>query len=218
MPPNEQNLADLIITEEKIGFEPNELLTCAKCGRSNAPNRLKCMYCAAELEVSDAARENVRVDAKRPEAWEPGINIICLRVPENAGGLNEIAASTGIDEEFLSAAIESELPLPLARVGSATEAAIIAERLAAYGIETTMADDKELDSYRPRRVRSVEIEDHELAFVLFNSDEVVRLNKNDIILIVTGKIFESEIEATELRKFRKAEHEDQVMTKSRSSV
>lgn len=215
MPPSDENL---ILTEEKIGFDAGELIACSKCGRTNAPNRLKCMYCAAELDVPESIKQHVQLRQTRPEAWENGFNVICLRVPEMPPELTETARSTGIEEEFLTKAIQGELPLPIARVGSGAEAKTIAERLAANGIETSIADDKTLDAYRPRRVRAIEIDEDSLTFVLFNSDEVIRVNQGDIGLIVAGKYFENEVQTTELRKFRKGELEDQILSNSKSSV
>ena len=40
------------VRSENIAFGAEEMITCGKCSRVNPPNRLKCLYCAAALEIS----------------------------------------------------------------------------------------------------------------------------------------------------------------------
>ena len=37
------------IRSEDIGFAPGELAVCRNCGRNNAPDRPKCIYCGEML-------------------------------------------------------------------------------------------------------------------------------------------------------------------------
>lgn len=207
----------IVLTEERIGFEPDQLISCAACGRKNAPNRFKCMYCAAGLAVPEAMRESVRLDTRKPEAWENGYNVIATSAPNDLSKVSDLAKTTGIDDGFFIQALR-KLPLPVARVGSKNEADIIEDRLRPTGIKTLVVEDKTLDSYSPQRVRSLVIDDDCVAFVMFNSDDVARVAIGDVNLMVAGKLIENEIETTERRKFRKAEFDDQILTKRKYSL
>ena len=204
------------ITEEKVGFDPNELIACAKCGRKNAPNRLKCIYCTADLEVSAA---NLRLEHKRLELCENGQNLICVRRPKTVAKPAAIAKVAGIDAEFLEALLHSMLPLPIIRVATENEAKQTFERLIGNGIEIEMIGDESLDTeHPPKRLRAIEFDEKVIVLILFNADEIVEITAEQIDLIVTGTIFETEIESTELRKFRKGELMEQISSKSESSV
>jgi hypothetical protein len=204
------------ITEEKVGFDPNELVACAKCGRKNAPNRLKCMYCAADLEVS---ADNVKLEHKWLELWENGQNVICVRRPETIADPAAIAKVAGIDAEFLEDLLHSKLPLPIIRVATENEVKLTFERLTGNGIEIEIIGDKSLDAeHPPKRLRAIEFDEKAIVVILFNADEIVEIPAEQIDLIVTGTIFETEIESTELRKLRKGELTEQISSKSKSSV
>ncbi len=47
-------LKDIPLQMENPAFNPEEMILCAKCARTNPPTRLKCFYCGAELEISEA--------------------------------------------------------------------------------------------------------------------------------------------------------------------
>ena len=207
----------LILTEEKIGFDPTELIACGKCGRNNAPNRLRCMYCAAALDVPESIRGSVRIQAASPEIWENGVNVLCVKASPGPIDITAAAESVGIDAGILRNILTGPLPLPLTRVQSETEAKLVMDRLAVHGVETILIHDNDL-RVPPRRLRAVEIVEGEFAFIPFNSDDVVRITSDEINLIVLGKIIQNELSSTEIRKFRGGEFDDQIVTRSKSGV
>jgi hypothetical protein len=214
-PPDPED--QLVLTEEKIGFEPDQLIQCSKCGRNNPPNRLECIYCATGLAVPEAVRATIRIDDKRLEVWENGFNIICVSATTGAD-LTKTAAAAGVGESFLRNILDNALPLPIRRMGSQAEADLVIERLMEGGIESRLIRDEELRSRRPSRLRAIEAAERGFMFILFNSDDVVHVSSDDIELIVFGRLLEIDIQSTELRKFRRAELDGNVTTKSKTSV
>jgi hypothetical protein len=143
--------------------------------------------------------------------------VICVGHPETVADPAAIAKTAGIDAEFLDVLLHSKLPLPIIRVASENEARLTFERLTTNGIETEIISD-ELLKHPPKRLRSIEFDAEAIIFILFNANEIVEIRAEQIDLIVAGTLFETEIESTELRKFRKAELTEQTASKSVSSV
>ena len=123
-------LTDIPLTSEEIRFKPDELTACSKCGRSNPPNRLNCLYCAAQFEDGVVDSSKVKLALRHLENWENGFNVIAISAGnEIADSLAaEIGRNTGISTELLEAVAESNSPLPLARVESEDDAKIVAAR------------------------------------------------------------------------------------------
>jgi len=193
-------LDDLPIQTENPAFQSNEMIACAKCERANPPNRLKCLYCGAELEISDAQSQNLKPNLRKLELWEKGFNLILLRNSEIFGDTKtaEIAKLLKIEKEILRKIFESKKTLPLARAESEKEAEVTQKCLQNLGIETRILGDETLGIEKPaRRLRGIEFIDGKLIFILFNQDEIVEIRNGDLALIVTGAIFERRIEATE---------------------
>src|SRR2546423_14664671 len=67
---------DPSIQTENIAFDRQEMIACDGCGRLNPPNRLKCMYCAAELAISVKDAAGVMPIFRKLEIWERGYNLI----------------------------------------------------------------------------------------------------------------------------------------------
>src|SRR5688572_9496157 len=71
------------IQTENIAFDPQELVACVGCGRSNPPTRLKCLYCGRDLETKAENAELIKPTLRKLELWERGINLILApRQPE----------------------------------------------------------------------------------------------------------------------------------------
>jgi hypothetical protein len=189
------------ITAEAVGFRPEELVVCEKCGRSCPPNRVKCYYCGAEIAVSpDQLRTDVAL--RRPESWEKGVNVVAVGAGDGAAKSDQkVARMLGIEPDALDLIISSELPLPVARVETATEAALVCSKLTDAGISTLVMTDEELAADDPpRRLRGIVAADDGYHFVHFGGDEVTPCDHSDLSLIVTGAIYERSVTATEARK------------------
>ncbi len=193
-------LKDLPLQAENIAYDSEEMIRCAKCERANPPNRLNCLYCGAELDVSEAQSQNLKPNLRKLEFWEKGFNLIVLpssQIPDETE-LSKITKLLKIEREVLRKIIEGEKTLPLIRLESEREADILKKCLGEFGIETRVLSDETLAIEKPaRRLRGIEFFDDKLVLILFNQDEIVEISNTDLTLIVTGAVFERKIEATE---------------------
>ena len=193
------------VRSENIAFGAEEMITCGKCSRVNPPNRLKCLYCAAALEISAEQVDNVVPSSRKLESWEKGYNLVFI--PSAAGGneisLNEIAKAVSLDAEVLGEIIDANRPMPIARVESEKEAEVLAGILGRKGIETSIIADRSLaEDILPKRLRNMRFEGDVLTVTLFNTGETEEIKSASLALIVTGAIFEQRTETIEKRKKR----------------
>jgi hypothetical protein len=193
---------DLPLREENPGFAPEELIVCAKCQRTNAPTRLKCFYCGAELEIGETQSKFLKPNLRKLEIWEKGFNLIYLPATEIFGEekLSEIAKLLKSETDALRKLFDAKKPLPLKRAETEKEAEITQKRLSEFGIETRIIGDESLATQKPpRRLHGVEFSEDELILILFNGDEIVKMPKEDLMLIVTGAVFQKKVKAVEQR-------------------
>ncbi len=197
----EEPLKDLPATAENIAYGFDEMIACEKCQRSNPPNRLKCLYCGAELRFSDEQTGSIKPVLRKLEAWEKGFNLIY--VPNKSAEIDEqkiseISRMTRMEKDVLRKFFDAKKPLPLARSESEKEAAIVKQRFADLGIETVILSDNSLAVEKPpKRLRGIEFSDRQIFLKTFNTDETIEFLNEDLTLIVTGAIFQKRIEATE---------------------
>jgi hypothetical protein len=201
----DQWLKDVSIEPEIQGFRAEEMISCPNCERKSPPTRLKCFYCGFELPVSDAQAEFLKPQPRQMEAWEKAFNLIILPNAQTCDDakLREVAAMTRLEREDLRKLIETRKPLPLTRAESAKEAEIIQKRLSEIGFESLILSDEDLQIETiTRRLRGIEFDADKLVLILFNSDEIAAVRREDLSLIVTGAVFQRRIETTEQRKKR----------------
>lgn len=183
---------------------PAAMIICRGCGRQNAATRLKCLYCGAELELDEAQSALVKPRLRKIETWEKAFNLIFVSAEKkdfDERSLSEIARMTRLGEETIKRIFETGKPLPIARPESLKEADIVRERLKEQGVETCVLSDEDMatDNF-PKRLRSLEFGEDSLALRLFNTEEVREIPRGDLVLIVTGAVFEKRIESIEKRK------------------
>lgn len=201
-PDSDEWLKDLPLQIENPAFNPEEMIICAKCARTNPPTRLKCFYCDAELEISEAQSSFLRPNLRKLETWEKGFNLIYQNKTRDfdEAKLSEIAKILKLEKENLQKLFNERKPLPLARAEAEKEAEIVQKRLQELGVETSILSDENLAiETAAKRLRSIEFWDDKIILVLFNQNEIVEISNNDLILIVSGAIFERRVEATEKR-------------------
>lgn len=197
---HEDLFKDLPVQAENIAFDSEEMIRCEKCRRANPPNRSKCLYCGAELDISEAQSQNLKLNLRKLEFWEKGFNLISIPGSQNFDEkqITDIAKLLKVEKEFARKVLEAEKPLPLARIESEKEAEILQEKFREHDIETLVLSDETLAIEKtPRRLRGVEFFDDKLVLIFFNQDEIVEIAEKDLALIVTGAIFERKIEAIE---------------------
>ena len=213
------SLNDLPLTLESPGFAADEMTACTKCGRSNPPTKLKCFYCGAEIAVSEKYAEHVRPTLRKLEEWEKGFNVVFVKRRGTAADLRSIAGELGLDPAVLAKIIAAGGPMPLARVESERDAALIVERLTRSGIECGVVSDEKLDPGNPpKRIRGLEFTIDGFTVTDFNTDEKTFIGSSDLVLIVIGQIFALKTHSFEKRKKGKSKIIDQSDTSSDEGV
>lgn len=191
------------VQTEDIAFKPEELISCGKCARSNPPNRLKCVYCGAELEISAEQAANIKTNWRKLENWEKGFNLIYAPNPNGESELDlaETAKILNLESDDLQKILQMRKTLPLARVESEKEAEIAAKKLSGRGLNTKIVSDEALAADKlPTRLRSLEFDGDKIVLIYFNNDEITQIKREDLVLIVSGAIYERKTESIEKRK------------------
>jgi hypothetical protein len=193
------------VRSENMAFSTEEMITCGTCSRLNPPNRLKCLYCAAELEISGAQADQIVPSSRKLESWEKGYNLVFIRstASSNEISLTEVSKAVSLDAEVLGEIIDANRPMPIARVESEKEAEVLTGILDRKGVETSIIADGSLaEDVLPKRLRNMRFESGLLTVTLFNTGETEEIKSTSLALIVTGAIFEQRTETIEKRKKR----------------
>jgi hypothetical protein len=193
-------LRDLPLRSEEIGFAPDALIACTKCGRPNAPSRAECLYCGAVLEGSTAEE---RLDIYELENWENGFNVVVVGSDSSdfRAAAAMLASIVSKDAEPFEAILNSETPLPVARIASDRHAGLLAEKLGSHGIKTKVISDEALSpNIPPVRLRALEFGMDELVLHPFSGGPSTRLGSDEVALVISGLIYESKTQSIEKRK------------------
>lgn len=197
-------LTDLPAPTAKESFEPEQLISCPRCGRKNAPSKTKCLYCGENLPLTEFSEAGQL--SRKLESWEKGFNLILLPNEENlpTEHLREIAKTLRLEIEDAERIFKAGKPLPLACAESENEAKLLAKNLRERGFETTIVSDEQLSGAKfPQRLRGLEFSADEIVLNLFNADQSVRIARENLRLIVTGILFERRIESTQKHQRKK---------------
>jgi len=186
-------------------FNPDQLVACQTCLRTNPPTRVNCLYCGANLPIRDGIAD-LQKPALRPlESWEQGYNNI-LKPPSATGHLNlsegaiaEAADLLKLEAHVLSRIVSSNQVLPLARTGTRDEATLIQRRLRRLGIDTDIVADVNLatDGAGLLRVRAIEIGDDGLKVYERPGAQPVDVFWSEIVLMVVGRLTVQRVESRE---------------------
>jgi hypothetical protein len=194
--------------DEARPFSHNEMVRCEACLRANAPTRLNCLYCGAQLPLPDQTAALRRPSLRQPEKWEEGYNVILYaRAAVTDELLKEVASLLRLEREAAMRILEAAEPLPLARVHSPQEARLVAERLSACGLSVIVVSDADLmmkDENR-KRARAFDFTEDAVAAYAAGSNEVWRAEWSDILLLVTGRLVMRRVELEERHKSRGSE-------------
>lgn len=193
---------DPAIQTENLAFEANEMIACRGCGRANPPNRHKCLYCARELEIKAEHAAVIKPVLRKLEPWERGFNVILTERKEQAQTA-KIAKLFSADATNVAAMLENDTPLPLARVESEADAAILKQNLEALGLECLIVSDADLESEKPpARLNSITFGDGQISLRDFNTEKITHLQPHDLALSVTGILVTGKVESLEKRRRR----------------
>lgn len=211
-------LKDLPVTSENIGFRPEEMNGCSKCGKSNPPTRPKCFYCSADLLIDAAETQSANINSRVLENREKGFNLVYL--PESStekSDISAIARLLSIEVDFIRQIIEAKSIIPLVRLESPHETAI--ENLSSYGMKCCMVADEVLEVNKlPVRLRGLKFLSESFVLINFNTDEEIEVQHDDLSLIVTGALFEAKTETVEKRKKKEASVVLETQAKSDSGL
>lgn len=213
-----QHLADLPFTTENPGYTASEMVQCPKCSRASAPNRFKCIYCGADLEIGAKQIRSAKLTLRPADDWEQGQNVILIEAETADTG--RIASILNLARELIDDFVSSGCPLPILRLSNPAEADVIVERLAECGAAVRVISDHVLDAeHPPRRLRGIKLPDTgTLSLLLFSGGEPVDIGIEDVALIVTGTIRRSQLATSSKRKKGSFKPIDESATSSDTSV
>ncbi len=197
------------LRSEPQGFTPDQMVRCEACLRANPPTRTSCLYCAAQLPVTEQSAALQQPTLRRLEKWEQGFNVVL--VPGRAASLTaellpQVAQLLRLSVEELGRIIESREPLPIARATTPDEAALIERRLDEMGAKVLVVADRDLEQEETatKRLRALELTEEALVLYSAGGPESWRIPWTEIPLLIVGRIFVREIEVQE-RRNRRAE-------------
>lgn len=195
---------DPAIQSEDIAFKQGDLIACRGCGRTNPPNRAKCLYCSHDLEITATNSAETGLNLRKLEIWEHGWNIICRGATNQDGTTTaKIGDLIGLEPDTVNDVLNSTSALPIARVESESEASILSARLAQLGIDCFVLADETLDPDRPpTRLKAIAFLDGGIAVTNFNTNEKKELPKDEIALLVPGTLVSSKTDSLEKRGMR----------------
>jgi len=184
---------------ERLAIDPEKLVNCESCGRSNPPNRSKCIYCAAAFEIAAEARHLIKPELRKIEAWEPAYNVTIIGRSVAADSVvSEVAAYLSIEVDNARAILDADAPLPIARTVSEIDADVVRSFLRNKGITCIVVSDAELAAEKPPvRLSKIELSETGLVFTDFNTREKFSVSFDDLALIVPGIILGSRTDLLE---------------------
>jgi hypothetical protein len=209
LPKDNENIPFLgpVEPSEPQGFSAEQMIRCEECLRANPPTRVSCLYCVAPLPLTETSARLIKPVLRQPEKHQLGYNNILL--PHDQAVADEVVADAAallkLSADNLRACLSERVHLPVTYTASRVEAELVTDRLRELGLDcVTVSDDELGDSVR--RVRSMAFDDVSLTINQAGAAEQIRVAWSDIVLIVTGRLFETRVEITE-RMTRKPENE-----------
>jgi hypothetical protein len=195
---------------EPQGFAPDQMIRCDECLRANPPTRVTCLYCSATLPMTEESARLRKPVLRRPEKHQTAYhNILLPSAPVVAlERIAEAAELLKISVDNLTRIVAEQAPLPVACTASREEAELVLNRLRDVGLQTIVLSDDELGAsdMTIKRIKSMNIDDEYVTFQQAGTKDQTEIRWQDVVLIVTGRLFVKRVEIEE-RKSRRAENE-----------
>jgi hypothetical protein len=195
------DISDLAPAER--GWDFQQMVACDQCLRPNAPTRTSCLYCGAELPVTESTSGINRKPTLRPlDEWEKGFNVIILPSTEYLEDqiISELVTSLRLDHLEVKNIIAAKEPLPVVRASSFEEANLVKKILINSKLESTIISDEELGLDKlPKRIRRIEFNEENLTGWI-GGGESLCVALSTLACIVTGVIFKTNVEIIEGHK------------------
>ncbi|HET7113528.1 MAG TPA: hypothetical protein VFI57_07785 [Pyrinomonadaceae bacterium] len=195
---------------EPLGFSADQMIRCDECLRANPPTRVACLYCSAALPLTETSARLRKPLLRPPEKHQTAYNNILLptdfEVPAEV--VAEVAELLKLSVENLQRILAENVPLPVACTASREEADLVFNRMRDAGLQTvTLSDDDLVASETSvKRIKSMSINDDSVTLQQAGTRDQTEVRWQDLILIVTGRLFVRRVEIQE-RKTRRAENE-----------
>ncbi len=192
---------DPAIQTENIAFTAQEMVACDSCGRMNPPNRSNCLYCAHGLAVSADQAADKEFIGRNLDGWERGFNVIFVRKTGAETNVKKATEVLRFDISTLAEILETEIPLPIARVESEIEAGVIRDRLEQNGLTCAVVSDDDLRIDKPHvRLSGIEFLVDKFALVNFNTGKKTIIDYSDLSLIVSGSLTKGRVDSLEKKR------------------
>jgi hypothetical protein len=207
LPKDNENIPFLgpVEPSEPQGFSAEQMIRCEECLRANPPTRASCLYCVAPLPLTETSSRLIKPVLRPPEKHQLGYNNILL--PHEQAVSDGVIASAAellkLSAENVRACLSQGVALPVTRTANRVEAELVTERMREFGLQCLTVSDDELGD-TVRRVRSMTFDDAPLT--MNQAGAATDVSWGDIVLIVTGRLFETRLEIKE-RITRKPENE-----------
>jgi hypothetical protein len=176
------------------------MLTCDECLRANPPTRTNCLYCGAQLPVTESSAAFRAAALRQPETWEEGYNVVLLKASEmSEAAVKEIHGLLRLERDAARRILEAKDALPLAHVATREQASFIEEKLRPLGLSLHVVSDSELMAVDParRRVRALEFTQDALVLYSAGSGESWRALWSELLLLVAGRLVTRRVEVEE---------------------
>ncbi|HYY95047.1 MAG TPA: hypothetical protein VE713_11055 [Pyrinomonadaceae bacterium] len=183
-------------------FAPEQLVACVRCLRANAPTRMNCLYCGAQLPQTAESKKLRRPALKKLEEWEQGFNVVLLPREDKTftpEAIAEAASLLRLDAARLTEIIDARRALPLARASSSEEAGLVLKRLGALGLAGEVFADEEL-TRQPVKVRALTLEEDALVCRPGLGAGPRRVAWGEVLLLVKGRVVTKRVEVEERRE------------------
>jgi hypothetical protein len=196
-----------ITPTEPQGFKLEEMVRCEECLRANPPTKVNCIYCGAQLPVTERTIKLQRPTLRPLQKGELGYNCILVGFHTQLGDdeAAEVSSLLKLSVDDLKR-IAKAGRMPLARTPSHEEASLVGRRLAELGIETMVVSDKELEVGEPFRIRAAEIDSQRVVLHQSSEAEGIRYEWESLALVVLGRLRSKRVEVRE-RKGGRSEGE-----------
>ena len=195
---------------EPQGFTPDQMIRCEECLRANPPTRVACLYCSAPLPMTEESARLRTPVLRPPEKHQTAYNNILFPVESMLSDevVTQAAELLKLSAENLNRIIAENVPLPVACTASRDEAELVFNRLRNAGLKTIVLSDDELSASEVsvKRIKSMSIDRDGATLQQAGTKDQIEIRWQDVVLIVTGRLFVKRVEIQE-RKTRRAENE-----------
>ena len=182
------------------------MIRCDECLRANSPTRVDCLYCSAPLPITESSAQLRRPVLRPPEKHQSAYSNILLPSQHElpAETIADAAELLKLSTENLQRIIAEKRPLPVAFTASREEADLVFNRLGDIGLQTIVVSDQSLNPTAVKRVKAMRLDNGYI--VLQQPGTTTEVRWDDLLLIITGRLFVKRMEIQE-RKTRRPENE-----------